>query len=183
MDLLRIPSISTLPEHKPDMQRAIEFLANELREMGMKNVEIIAGKESQHPLLYAEWLEAPGKPTLLLYGHYDVQPPKSARGMGVAALRTHNPQGEHLCPRGYGAQPCEAYSVAAAFHLAASSKKGFSAHTASPRIQLPVQHHLVPASPRHGSNAPWRPRHDFIHESQGKVPAPGSPHSRTPRRR
>jgi acetylornithine deacetylase/succinyl-diaminopimelate desuccinylase-like protein len=74
-DLLKIPSISTLPEHKPDMQHAIEFLANELRAMGMKNVEIIAGKESRHPLLYAEWLEAPGKPTLLLYGHYDVQPP------------------------------------------------------------------------------------------------------------
>ena len=73
--LLKIPSISTLPEHKPDIRRAVEFLANELREMGMKNVEIIEGKENQHPLLYAEWLEAPGKPTLLLYGHYDVQPP------------------------------------------------------------------------------------------------------------
>jgi acetylornithine deacetylase/succinyl-diaminopimelate desuccinylase-like protein len=75
MSLLRIPSISTLSEHTPDIRRAVEFLANELREMGMKNVEIIEGKESQHPLLYAEWLEAPGKPTLLLYGHYDVQPP------------------------------------------------------------------------------------------------------------
>jgi acetylornithine deacetylase/succinyl-diaminopimelate desuccinylase-like protein len=75
MSLLRIPSISTLSEHKPDIRRAVEFLANELREMGMKNVEIIEGKESQHPLLYAEWLEAPGRPTLLLYGHYDVQPP------------------------------------------------------------------------------------------------------------
>src|SRR5208282_3212163 len=74
LQLLRIPSISTLPEHKPDIQRAAEFLANELREMGMKNVEIIAGKEKQNPLVYSEWLEAPGKPTMLLYGHYDVQP-------------------------------------------------------------------------------------------------------------
>ena len=74
LQLLRIPSISTLPEHKPDIQRAAEFLANEFREMGMKNVEIIAGKENQNPLVYAEWLEAPGKPTLLIYGHYDVQP-------------------------------------------------------------------------------------------------------------
>ena len=72
--LLRIPSISTLPEHKPDIRRAAEFLANEFRAMGMKIVEIIEGKENQHPLVYAEWLEAPGKPTLLLYGHYDVQP-------------------------------------------------------------------------------------------------------------
>jgi acetylornithine deacetylase/succinyl-diaminopimelate desuccinylase-like protein len=75
MNLVRIPSISALSEHKPDIRRAVEFLANELREMGMKNVEIIEGKENQNPLLYAEWLEAPGRPTLLLYGHYDVQPP------------------------------------------------------------------------------------------------------------
>jgi acetylornithine deacetylase/succinyl-diaminopimelate desuccinylase-like protein len=74
LELLRIPSISTLPEHNPDIHRAAEFLANEFRTMGMKNVEIIAGKEKQHPLVYAEWLEAPGKPTLLIYGHYDVQP-------------------------------------------------------------------------------------------------------------
>ena len=72
---LRIPSISTLPEHKPDIQRAVEFVGGELREMGMKNVEIITGTGNQNPLIYAEWLEAPGKPTLLIYGHYDVQPP------------------------------------------------------------------------------------------------------------
>jgi len=75
ISLVKIPSVSTLPEHKPDMRRTAEFLANEFREIGMKNVEIIEGKENQHPLVYAEWLEAPGKPTLLLYGHYDVQPP------------------------------------------------------------------------------------------------------------
>ncbi len=74
LQLLRIPSISTLPEHNPDIQRAAEFLAAEFREMGMKSVEIIEGKPGQHPLVYAEWLEAPGKPTLLIYGHYDVQP-------------------------------------------------------------------------------------------------------------
>ncbi len=73
--LLRIPSISTLPEHKPDIQRAVEFVAGELREMGMKNVEAIPGTGDQNPLIYAEWLEAPGKPTLLIYAHYDVQPP------------------------------------------------------------------------------------------------------------
>ena len=62
-DLLRIQSISTLPEHKPDVRRACDFLADELRAMGMQRVEIIEGKESQNPLLYAEWTEAPGKPT------------------------------------------------------------------------------------------------------------------------
>lgn len=75
IDLLKIPSISTLPEHKPDIRRVVEFLMSELREMGMKNVCAIEGKPGQNPLVYAEWLEAPGKPTLLLYGHYDVQPP------------------------------------------------------------------------------------------------------------
>jgi len=74
LQLLKIPSISTLPEHKGDIRRAAEYLANELREMGLKNVEIIDGKEGQHPLIYGEWLEAQGRPTLLIYGHYDVQP-------------------------------------------------------------------------------------------------------------
>ena len=72
---LKIPSISTLPAHKADIRGAAAFVANELREMGMRSVEIIEGKENQNPLVYGEWLEAPGKPTLLLYGHYDVQPP------------------------------------------------------------------------------------------------------------
>jgi acetylornithine deacetylase/succinyl-diaminopimelate desuccinylase-like protein len=75
ISLLKIPSISALPEHKPDVRRAAEFVANELREMGMRSVEIIEGTGEQNPLVYAEWLEAPGRPTLLLYGHYDVQPP------------------------------------------------------------------------------------------------------------
>jgi acetylornithine deacetylase/succinyl-diaminopimelate desuccinylase-like protein len=74
-NLLRIPSISALPENTPDIRRAAESIADELRAMGMRAVEIIDGKPGQHPLIYAEWLEAPGKPTLLLYGHYDVQPP------------------------------------------------------------------------------------------------------------
>jgi len=74
-NLLRIPSISALPEHKPDIRRAAEFVADELRGMGMRGTEVIQGKPGQNPLVYAEWLKAPGKPTLLLYGHYDVQPP------------------------------------------------------------------------------------------------------------
>src|SRR5437016_6488764 len=75
ISLLKIPSISTLPEHKSDVRRAAEFVSSELRTMGMRGVEIIDGKEGQDPRVYAAWLEAPGKPTLLLYGHYDVQPP------------------------------------------------------------------------------------------------------------
>ncbi len=69
---LRIPSVSTLPEHKPDIQRAAEFVAAEFRRLGMTHAEIIPTEG--HPLVYAEWLKATGKPTLLCYGHYDVQP-------------------------------------------------------------------------------------------------------------
>jgi len=70
---LRIPSISTLPEHKSDIQRAAEFVRNELRAAGMTSAELIQG--TGNPLVYAEWMNAPGKPTILFYGHYDVQPP------------------------------------------------------------------------------------------------------------
>jgi len=69
---IRIPSISTLPEHLGDIQRAAEFVAEKLRRAGMENVEIIP--TGKHPLVYADWLHAPGKPTVLCYGHYDVQP-------------------------------------------------------------------------------------------------------------
>jgi acetylornithine deacetylase/succinyl-diaminopimelate desuccinylase-like protein len=69
---LRIPSISTLSEHKPDIRRAAEFALNELRAAGLTG-ELIEGEGN--PLVFAEWNGAPGKPTLLLYGHYDVQPP------------------------------------------------------------------------------------------------------------
>ena len=72
-ELLRIPSISTLPEHKGDIIRAAEFIASHLRGIGMEHVEVIP--TSGHPLVYADWLKAPGKATVLCYGHYDVQPP------------------------------------------------------------------------------------------------------------
>lgn len=72
-DLLRIPSVSTAPEHKSDVQRAADYVSSELRRIGMENVEVIP--TPGHPLIYADWLHAPGKPTALCYAHYDVQPP------------------------------------------------------------------------------------------------------------
>ncbi|MEP6716464.1 MAG: dipeptidase [Terriglobia bacterium] len=72
-ELLRIPSISTLPEHNKDTHRAAEYVAAKLRSAGLENVEII--ETERHPLVYADWLHAPGKPTVLCYGHFDVQPP------------------------------------------------------------------------------------------------------------
>jgi len=71
-ELLRIPSVSTLPDHKADVERAAEFVSQKLRDAGMENIEII--QTSGHPLIYADWLHAEGNPTVLCYGHYDVQP-------------------------------------------------------------------------------------------------------------
>jgi acetylornithine deacetylase/succinyl-diaminopimelate desuccinylase-like protein len=71
-DFIRIPSISTLPEHASDIARAGEFVAQSLRRAGLENVSIIPTE--RHPLIYGDWLHAPGKPTVLCYGHYDVQP-------------------------------------------------------------------------------------------------------------
>jgi acetylornithine deacetylase/succinyl-diaminopimelate desuccinylase-like protein len=70
---LRIPSISTLSEHKPDIRRAADFVRQELESAGLANAQLIEG--DGNPLVYAEWLGAASQPTLLLYGHYDVQPP------------------------------------------------------------------------------------------------------------
>ena len=70
---LRIPSVSTLPDHTADVHRAAQFVADSMRAVGLENIEIIS--TAKHPLVYADWLHAPGKPTVLCYGHYDVQPP------------------------------------------------------------------------------------------------------------
>ena len=72
-DLLCIPSISTLPEHKPDMEQAALWLADYLKRIGMGRAEVMP--TGGHPVVYAEWLGAGAHvPTLLVYGHYDVQP-------------------------------------------------------------------------------------------------------------
>jgi acetylornithine deacetylase/succinyl-diaminopimelate desuccinylase-like protein len=71
-DLLRIPSISTLPEHKDDCRRAADFLVSELKRIGLENVRLI--ETEGHPLVFGDWMHASGKPTALVYGHYDVQP-------------------------------------------------------------------------------------------------------------
>ena len=72
-EFLRIPSVSALPEHADDCRRAAEFLAGELRTIGVEHVDV--AETRGHPLVYGDWLKAEGAPTVLVYGHYDVQPP------------------------------------------------------------------------------------------------------------
>src|SRR5580698_7886734 len=71
-EFLRIPSVSTKSEHKPDIEKAAHWVAEKLRGAGLEKIEIAPTK--MHPLVYGESLHAPGKPTVLFYGHYDVQP-------------------------------------------------------------------------------------------------------------
>src|ERR671930_115226 len=70
--LLAIPSISALPEHAGDVRRCAEWIADEMRRIGMQNVRLI--ETPGNPVVYGDWLNAAGKPTILFYGHYDVQP-------------------------------------------------------------------------------------------------------------
>jgi acetylornithine deacetylase/succinyl-diaminopimelate desuccinylase-like protein len=71
-DILSIPSVSTKKENVPDIKRCAEWVATHMDGIGMQNVRIFP--TAGHPIVYGEWLGAPGKPTVLIYGHYDVQP-------------------------------------------------------------------------------------------------------------
>jgi acetylornithine deacetylase/succinyl-diaminopimelate desuccinylase-like protein len=70
--LLAIPSISALPDHKDDVRRCADWVCEELRRIGMQTVTL--HETPGHPIVYAEWMGAAGAPTVLFYGHYDVQP-------------------------------------------------------------------------------------------------------------
>lgn len=71
-EFVSIPSVSTLSEHKGDMEHAAEWVANQMRAVGLEDVAIMP--TAGHPVAYGEWLHAPNQPTVLVYGHYDVQP-------------------------------------------------------------------------------------------------------------
>ncbi|HLF20243.1 MAG TPA: dipeptidase [Bacteroidota bacterium] len=71
-DFLAIPSVSSQGEHNKDTRRCAEWVANQMRTVGMNNVQIF--ETPGHPVVYGDWLAAAGKPTVLFYGHYDVQP-------------------------------------------------------------------------------------------------------------
>jgi acetylornithine deacetylase/succinyl-diaminopimelate desuccinylase-like protein len=70
--LCEFPSVSVQPAHAGDVRRTAEWLARHLREIGLERAQMAPTK--RHPIVYAEWRRAPGRPTVLIYGHYDVQP-------------------------------------------------------------------------------------------------------------
>jgi acetylornithine deacetylase/succinyl-diaminopimelate desuccinylase-like protein len=71
-EFIAIPSVSSQTNHNADTRRCAEWVANQMRTVGMQNVQIF--ETPGHPVVYSEWMNAPGKPTVLFYGHYDVQP-------------------------------------------------------------------------------------------------------------
>lgn len=71
-DFLRIPSVSAQPKHASDVRRCGEWLVKHLRSVGLENVYLVP--TPRHPIVFAQWRKAPGRPTVLIYGHYDVQP-------------------------------------------------------------------------------------------------------------
>jgi acetylornithine deacetylase/succinyl-diaminopimelate desuccinylase-like protein len=71
-EFVRIPSVSSQPRHAPDVKRCADWLANHLTQVGLDHARVI--QTPRHPIVYADWLHAPGEPTILVYGHYDVQP-------------------------------------------------------------------------------------------------------------
>jgi acetylornithine deacetylase/succinyl-diaminopimelate desuccinylase-like protein len=72
LEFLRIPSISSLPDHRPDVRRAAEWLEARMRGAGIESVQIMPTEG--HPVVYGDWLHASGRPTVLIYGHFDTQP-------------------------------------------------------------------------------------------------------------
>ena len=88
LEFLRIPSISAIPAHAADVQRAAEWVAARLAAAGLEQIQILP--TGGHPVVYADWLHAPGKPTVLIYGHFDVQP------VDPVALWSHPPFEPHI---------------------------------------------------------------------------------------
>ena len=76
MELVAIPSISSIPANKPDVEKAAEWIVNKLKSIGITTAQTIP--TDGNPIVYGSWEKAPGKPTVLIYAHYDVQPVKES---------------------------------------------------------------------------------------------------------
>lgn len=98
-ELVRFPSISSQPAHAPELRRCAAWLAAHLRRIGMPHVRVI--RTSGHPLVYASWRGAPGRPTVLIYGHYDVVPADPIREWVTPpfqpVIRANNLYGRGAC--------------------------------------------------------------------------------------
>jgi len=94
---VRFPSVSAQSAHAKDVRACAAWLAEQLKQIGMAGVQVIA--TPRHPLVYAEWNRAPGRPTVLVYGHYDVQPPDPLQEWTTPPFEP-TVRGPHLYGRG-----------------------------------------------------------------------------------
>jgi acetylornithine deacetylase/succinyl-diaminopimelate desuccinylase-like protein len=97
MQFIRFPSVSAQPAHLPDIRRCAEWLAAHLSRLGLDHTSIVP--TAGHPVVYADSLRAPGKPVLLIYGHYDVQPAEPLSGWQSPPFEPQI-RGENLYGRG-----------------------------------------------------------------------------------
>ena len=82
-DLVAIQSISTDGEHQKEIEQTAELTCEQMRQAGLQNVDVLRRPATRNPYAYGEWLGAPGKPTVFLYAHHDVQPINYARAVAV----------------------------------------------------------------------------------------------------
>ena len=97
VDFLRIPSVSSLPAHADDVQRAGQWVADRMATAGIESVRVIP--TAGHPVVYGDWQHAPGLPTILIYGHFDTQPVDPLDGWVIPPFEPAI-QGDRLYARG-----------------------------------------------------------------------------------
>ncbi|HEV8354501.1 MAG TPA: dipeptidase [bacterium] len=167
---LRIPSISTLPAHAADVKRAAEWVADDLRAIGL-TTELIP-IEGSHPLVYGEWHGAPGRPTALFYGHYDVQPVDPLDEWTSPPFEPTR-RGDDLFARGASDDKGQVFAVVKALESVARGGGGFPLN-----VKVVVEGEEEIGSP---AVSRWVERHgrklacDFAWVSDGQLFAPGLP--------
>ncbi len=101
LEFLRIPSVGTLPDHRQDTVAAAEWLVEKFHTAGLDNASLI--RTDGNPLVYADWLHAgPDSPTVLIYGHYDVQPVDPLDLWRSPPIRADNRRRFFICSRRIG---------------------------------------------------------------------------------
>ncbi len=168
-ELLAIPSISTLPEHRDDVRKTALWLVERLQELDMDAVELV--ETAGHPIVYAEWLNAPEKPTVLVYGHYDVQPVDPVEEWDSDPF-TGTIQGDYMIAR--GASDMKGQLLAHLQALSSIAKTG--AYPVNLKFLIEGEEEIgSPNLPDFIANNKARLACDFVLNCDGGIHGPGEP--------
>lgn len=168
--LVSIPSISTLPEHRGDVRRAADWLIEHLRTLGL-TAELLP-IEGGHPMVYGEWMKASGRPTVLFYGHYDVQPVDPVHEWTTPPFEP-TMRGDDLYARGASDDKGQVFGVLAALESLMHADGGLPLN-----VKVLIEGEEEIGSP---GISRWIDRHarklacDFAWVSDGSLFAPGLP--------